>query len=65
MAHRPTKAVRILGESLVLFRDALGSFGLIGDRCPHWRASSATRGRDDRARRHQLPLLPIAQACER
>jgi len=36
---RPTKAVRILGESLVLFRDALGGFGLLGDRCPHRRAS--------------------------
>jgi 5,5'-dehydrodivanillate O-demethylase len=39
MTHQPTKAVCILGESLVLFRDALGSFGLIGDRCPHRRAS--------------------------
>ena len=39
MTPRPTKAVRILGESLVLFRDALGNFGLIGDRCPHRRAS--------------------------
>src|SRR3984893_13480304 len=36
---RPTKAVRILCESLVLFRDALGGFGLLGDRCPHRRAS--------------------------
>ena len=33
MTPRPTMAVR-LGESLVLFRDALGNFGLIGDRCP-------------------------------
>src|SRR5262245_6554901 len=39
VTQRPTKAVRILGESLVLFRDALGNFGLIGDRCPHRRAS--------------------------
>src|SRR5215471_19027138 len=39
MTSRPTKAVRILGETLVLFRDALGNFGLIGDRCPHRRAS--------------------------
>ena len=39
MTPRPTKAVRILGESLVLFRDALGNFGLIGDRCPHRRAA--------------------------
>ena len=31
--------MRILGETLVLFRDALGNFGLIGDRCPHRRAS--------------------------
>ena len=39
MTPRPTKAVRILGETLVLFRDALGNLGLIGDRCPHRRAS--------------------------
>jgi 5,5'-dehydrodivanillate O-demethylase oxygenase subunit len=39
MTHRPTRAVRILGESLILFRDSLGGFGLLADRCPHRRAS--------------------------
>jgi 5,5'-dehydrodivanillate O-demethylase len=33
-----TKPIKILGESLVLFRDRAGRLGLIGDRCPHRRA---------------------------
>ena len=33
--------VRILGEDLVLFKDRSGSFGLIGEFCPHRRASLA------------------------
>jgi 5,5'-dehydrodivanillate O-demethylase len=46
---RPTKLVRLLGESLVLFRDARGRLGLVSDRCPHrgcdasWRSWSAAR----------------------
>jgi len=35
MARRPLKAVRLLGEELVLFRDADGRFGLIDRHCPH------------------------------
>lgn len=31
----PVKAVRILGEDLVLFRDATGKIGLLPSRCPH------------------------------
>ena len=31
----PVKPVRLLGESLVLFRDVQGRLGLIGDRCAH------------------------------
>lgn len=31
----PVKQVRILGETLVLFRDRSGQLGLIGERCPH------------------------------
>ncbi|MEK7216060.1 MAG: Rieske 2Fe-2S domain-containing protein, partial [Chloroflexota bacterium] len=31
----PTKAVRLLGEDLVLYKDRSGAIGLIGDRCPH------------------------------
>ena len=35
MAGRPVKAVRLLGEDLVLFRDGQGRFGLIERHCPH------------------------------
>lgn len=31
----PVKHVKVLGESLVLYRDRSGTFGLIGDTCPH------------------------------
>ena len=32
---RPVKAVRLMGEDLVLFRDEAGEYALIGRRCPH------------------------------
>jgi 5,5'-dehydrodivanillate O-demethylase len=32
---QPTKAVRLLGEDLVLYRDLSGTYGLIGRRCAH------------------------------
>ena len=35
LVKRPTKPVRILGEDLVLYRDASGGLGLIGPRCAH------------------------------
>ena len=35
MAGRPLKAVRLLGQDLVLFRDAAGTFGLLDRHCPH------------------------------
>jgi len=35
MAERPVKAVRLLGQDLVLFRDATGRFGLLDRDCPH------------------------------
>ena len=35
MAQRPLKAVRILGQDLVLFRDAQGAVHAWEDRCPH------------------------------
>ena len=41
MQDRWTKRVRILGEDLVLFKDRTGKFGLIGEFCPHRRASLA------------------------
>src|SRR5262245_33138808 len=37
----PVKAVRLLGESLVLFRDASGRLGLVEEHCPHRRTSLA------------------------
>ena len=39
MRERWTKPVRLFGESLVLFRDRGGRFGLIEETCPHRRAS--------------------------
>jgi 5,5'-dehydrodivanillate O-demethylase len=41
MTDRWTKRVRLLGEDLVLYRDRSGTFGLIGEFCPHRRASLA------------------------
>lgn len=35
MAQRPLKAVRVLGQDLVLFRDAGGQWGLLDRDCPH------------------------------
>jgi 5,5'-dehydrodivanillate O-demethylase len=37
--NEPTKLVRILGETLVLFLDKSGRVGLVADRCPHRNAS--------------------------
>ena len=35
MALRPVKAVRLLGQNLVLFKNAAGEFGLLDRDCPH------------------------------
>lgn len=35
MSDRPLKAVRLLGQDLVLFRDAAGNYGLLDRACPH------------------------------
>jgi 5,5'-dehydrodivanillate O-demethylase len=37
--ENPVKAVKILGESLVVYRDRKGGYGLIDDTCPHRRIS--------------------------
>ena len=37
--REPTKAIRILGEDLVLYRDRSGKLGLIGPRCAHRNAN--------------------------
>src|SRR2546426_11990952 len=31
----PTKAVRLMGENLVLYKDKSGHYGLVNRRCPH------------------------------
>ncbi len=46
MAQRPLKAVRLLGQDLVLFKDAAGAFGLLDRDCPH-------RGADLAFARHE------------
>ena len=35
MAQRPVKALRLLGQDLVLFRDGKGDYGLLDRDCPH------------------------------
>lgn len=42
--RNPTQLVRILGETLVLFRDMSGRVGLLQDKCPH-RGASLSYGR--------------------
>jgi nitrite reductase/ring-hydroxylating ferredoxin subunit len=39
VAEAPPKRVRLLGECLVAFRDSRGRPGLLGEHCPHRRAS--------------------------
>jgi 5,5'-dehydrodivanillate O-demethylase len=39
--EKPIKAVRLLGEDLVLYRDKKGGYGLVAKHCPHRRASLA------------------------
>jgi 5,5'-dehydrodivanillate O-demethylase oxygenase subunit len=38
---KPILAVRLLGEDLVIYRDKQGRYGLVGEQCPHRRASLA------------------------
>jgi len=44
--EKPIKAVKILGEELVLYRDKSGRYGLVGEHCPH-RLASLAFGRVD------------------
>lgn len=39
LKQEPVQAVRIFGEDLTLYRSEAGTYGLIGDRCPHRCAS--------------------------
>ena len=49
MAQRPVKAVRLLGQDLVLFRDAQGRWGLLDRDCPH-RGADQSFGRSTLSR---------------
>jgi phenylpropionate dioxygenase-like ring-hydroxylating dioxygenase large terminal subunit len=63
--NRPLKALRLLGEDLVLFRDERGRYGLIGRRCPH-RGTDLRFGRlEDGGLRCPLHgwLLDVDGAC--
>lgn len=46
MANRPLKAVRVLGQDLVLFKDAQGQWGLLDRDCPH-RGADLSFGRHE------------------
>ncbi len=39
MKDNPTKAVRLLGEDLILYKDLSGKYGLVDNFCPHRRMS--------------------------
>jgi 5,5'-dehydrodivanillate O-demethylase len=39
--EKPIKAVRALGEDLVVYRTTAGAYGLVAEQCPHRRASLA------------------------
>jgi 5,5'-dehydrodivanillate O-demethylase len=44
--EKPIMKVRVLGEDLVVYRDKKGSYGLVGEHCPH-RMASLAYGRVD------------------
>ncbi len=44
--EKPIRAVKILGEELIVYRDKKGNYGLVGEHCPH-RSASLTYGRVD------------------
>ena len=44
--EKPIKAVKVLGEKLVVYRDKSGNYGLVGEQCPH-RSASLAYGRVD------------------
>ena len=46
MADRPLKALRVMGQDLVLFKDAAGQWGLLDRDCPH-RGADLSFGRHE------------------
>jgi 5,5'-dehydrodivanillate O-demethylase len=45
--EKPIKAVRLLGEDLVVYRDKTGRYGVVGEQCSHRKASLAFGRVDD------------------
>jgi 5,5'-dehydrodivanillate O-demethylase len=39
--EKPIKAFRLMGEDLVVYRDKSGRYGVVGEQCPHRKASLA------------------------
>ena len=39
--EKPIEPVRLLGENLVVYRDRTGRYGVVGEQCPHRKASLA------------------------
>ena len=39
--EKPIRSARLLGEDLVVFRDRSGRYGVVGEQCPHRKASLA------------------------
>jgi len=62
---RPVKAVRLLGEDFVLFRDEAGRFGLLDRHCPHRGADLAYGRREDGGLRCAFHgwLFDVGGAC--
>ena len=45
--EKPIKAIKLLGEELVVYRDKRGRYGLVGEQCSHRKASLAFGRVDD------------------
>jgi phenylpropionate dioxygenase-like ring-hydroxylating dioxygenase large terminal subunit len=66
-SERPLKAVRLLGENFVLFRDSNGKYGLVDRDCPHRGADLAFGRLEDRGLRcafHGWLFGPDGQCLE-
>ncbi len=71
MGIRPVKALRVLGQDLVLFKDASGEFGLLDRDCPHrgadlsfGRRESAAQGGGLRCPFHGWKFAPNGQCLQ-
>lgn len=51
LEHEPVRAVELLGEEPVLYRDRQGTYGLLGRHCPHRRADLSYGWVEDRGLR--------------